>query len=158
MNHYVTEANKSAHENAQTTTILVSEKKVVNKVEENEEQSEPPPIPNLSNDKEVSTEAHSFVKIPLDTYHETQVSFLQCLMALSYAVILKDICTEGHKSRNNLPRKIWLNNKVGYLRWRNNLLEGYQVLMKKGWRGLVGHPYEQGRCSIFSFLFFALYF
>jgi hypothetical protein len=35
------EANKFAHEHAQTTTILVSEKKVVNKMEENEEQIEP---------------------------------------------------------------------------------------------------------------------
>jgi hypothetical protein len=42
-----------------------------NKVEEKEEQSEPPPIPNLSNDKKVSTEAHSFITIPLETRHET---------------------------------------------------------------------------------------
>jgi hypothetical protein len=39
-----------------------------NKVEENEEQVEPPP--NFSNDKDVSTEAHSFVTIPLETQHE----------------------------------------------------------------------------------------
>jgi hypothetical protein len=76
----VTEANKSTHENIQTTTILVSEEKAINKMEEKEEQSMPPPIPNLSNDKEVSTETHSFVTIPLDTHHEIQVSFLHCLM------------------------------------------------------------------------------
>jgi hypothetical protein len=70
LNHYVTEANKSAHENAQTTTILVSEDKVVNKVEEKEQQIEPPPNANWSNDKEVSTEAHSFIAIPLKTQHE----------------------------------------------------------------------------------------
>jgi hypothetical protein len=40
LNHYVTEANKSAHENAQTTIIFVSEEKAVKKVEENQEQSE----------------------------------------------------------------------------------------------------------------------
>jgi hypothetical protein len=136
----VTKANKSAHKNAQTTTILVSEEKTVKKVEENHEQIGPPPNSYLSNDKKVSTEAHSFITIPLDTHHETQVSFLQCLMALSYAIILKDLCTEGHKSRNNLPKKIQLNKKVGYLRWRNILLEGYLVFMKKGWKGLVGHP------------------
>jgi hypothetical protein len=34
------EANKFAHEHAQTTTILVSEKKAVNKMEEKEEQIE----------------------------------------------------------------------------------------------------------------------
>jgi hypothetical protein len=37
LNHYMTEANKSVHENAQTTTILVSEEKAVNKVEKNHE-------------------------------------------------------------------------------------------------------------------------
>ena len=67
----MTEANKSTDENAQTTTILVSEEKAVNKVEEKKEQSEPLPIPNLSNDKEVSTKAHSLVTIPLETHHET---------------------------------------------------------------------------------------
>jgi hypothetical protein len=105
LNHYMTEANKSAHENAQTTTILVSEEKAVKKVEDNQEQIKPPPNSNLSNEKEVSTEAHSFITIPLNTHRETQVSFLQCLMALSYAIILKDLCTEGHKSRNNLLKK-----------------------------------------------------
>jgi hypothetical protein len=113
-----------------------------NKVEEKEEQSEPPPILNLSNDKEVSTKAHSFVTIPLETHNETQVSFLQCLKVLSYAIIFKDLCTKGHKSRNNLPKKIRLSKKIGYLRWRNILPEGYEILKKKGWKKLVGHPYE----------------
>jgi hypothetical protein len=100
-----------------------------NKVEENEEQVELPP--NFSNDKEVSTEAQSFVTISLETHHKTQVSFLQCLKVLSYAIIFKDLRTEGHKSRNNLPRKIRLSKKIGYLRWRNIILEGYQILKKK---------------------------
>jgi hypothetical protein len=132
--------------------------KAVNKVEENQEQIELPPIQNLSNGQEVSTEAHSFVTIPLETHHETQVSFRHCLMALSYAIIIKDLCIEGHKSMNNLPKKIRLNNKVGYQKWQNILPEGDQIIKKKGWKGLIGHPYERGRCSIFSFLFFALYF
>ena len=73
-NHYMSKANKSMHEHAQTTTILVSEKKAVNKVEEKEKKIEPPPIQKFSNDKEVSTEAHSFVTIPLKTQLEPQVS------------------------------------------------------------------------------------
>jgi hypothetical protein len=158
INHYVNEINKSAHEHPQTTTKLVSEDKAVNKVEEKEEQIEPLPIIKLSNDKEVSTEAHSFVTIPLETYHDTQVSFRHGLMMLSYAIITKDLCTEGHKSRNNLPKKIRLNTKVEYQRWRNIIPKGYQILKKKGWRGLAGHPYERGRCDIFYFSFFALYF
>jgi hypothetical protein len=47
-----------------------------NKVEENEERVEP--LPNFSNDKEVSTEAQSFVTIPLKTQFEPQVSSFQC--------------------------------------------------------------------------------
>jgi hypothetical protein len=66
-NHYVSEANKSVHEHAQITTTLVREDKAVNKVEEKDEEIEPPPTPIFSNDKEMSTEAYSFVTIPLET-------------------------------------------------------------------------------------------
>jgi hypothetical protein len=111
-------------------------------VEENEEQVEPPP--NFFNNKEVSIKSHSFVTIPLEIHHKTQVSFLQCLEVLSYAIIFKNLCTEGHKSRNNLPKKIRLSKKIGYLRW--------QILKKKGWNGLIGHPYEWRKCGMFYFL------
>jgi hypothetical protein len=124
-------------------------------VEEKEEQIEPPPNPNLSNDREVSTEAPSFIIFPFETHHETQASIPQCLKEPSYAIIFKDLCIEGHKSRNNLPKKIHLNKKVGYLRWLNILPDGYQALKKKWWKGLVGHPSDRGKCSIFSFLFYA---
>ena len=67
INHYVSETNKFAHVHAQTTTKLVSEKKAVNEVEEKEKQFEPPLNPNQSTNKEVSTEAHSFVTIILET-------------------------------------------------------------------------------------------
>jgi hypothetical protein len=128
-------------------------------VEEKEEQIELPQNSNLSNEKEVSTEAHSFITIPLETHHETQASFFQCLKVLSYAIIIKDLSTEVHKSRNNLPKKIRLHKKVGYLRWRNIFLEGYQVSKKKGWKGLVGHPWDRGRCGIYIYIFFSeLYF
>jgi hypothetical protein len=56
--HYVIEANKSTHEHSQITTTLVSEEKAFNKEEEKEEhleQIEPPPNPNRSNNKEIST-------------------------------------------------------------------------------------------------------
>jgi hypothetical protein len=111
------EANKSAHEHSQTTTILVSERKAISKVEEKEEQIEPMPTPNLSNDKEVSTEAHSFVTIPLKTQHEPQVSPFQCLEEPSYVEIFKESHTQMCKSRNKSPKKILLSNKVSYIRW-----------------------------------------
>jgi hypothetical protein len=153
--HYVTQINESAHENAQTTTKLVSEEKAVSKVEEKDEQFEPSPIPILSNEKEVSTEAHPFVTNPLETYLEPQVSSSQCLEEASYVEILKESHTEDHKSRNCVPK--WIpRNKVDHSRWRNILPEGYQILKKKLWKGLVGHPYERGRCSMFSFLFSTL--
>jgi hypothetical protein len=64
------DASKSAHEHVQATTILGSEKKVVDEVEAKEEQIEPLSTPNLSNDTEVSIEAHSVITIPLETLQE----------------------------------------------------------------------------------------
>jgi hypothetical protein len=98
------------------------------------EQIEPPSTPNLSNDKEMSTEAHSFITIPFETLHEPQASVLQCLKEPSYDQFVKDLCIQGHKSRNYLPNKILRSKQVGYLRWRNILPEGYQILKKKGWK------------------------
>ena len=119
------------------------------------EQIEPPPISNWPNDKEVSTEAHSFVAIPLETFHVPYVSSFQCLEEPSYVEIFKESHTEDHKSRNCFPK--WIpRNKVNYIRWRNILPEGYLILKKKGWKGLIGHPYERGRHGYFSFYFSAL--
>jgi hypothetical protein len=159
--HYVIEANKSTHEHTQITTTLVSKEKAFNKEEEKEEhleQIEPLPNPNRSNDKEVSTEAHSFITIPLETQHEPQVSPFQCLEEPSYVEIFKESCTQDHKSRNRVPKRIFRSKLLGYIRWRNILLEGYQILKKKGWRGLAEHPWDRGRCGILSLLFSALYF
>jgi hypothetical protein len=86
-----------------------------NKVEEKEEQIEPPP--NFSNSKEVSTEAHSFVTILLETQHEPLASHVQCLEEPSYVEIFKDSCMQRCESRNRSPRKILLSNKVSYIRW-----------------------------------------
>ena len=156
--HYVTETNKSAHENVQTTTILVNEEKAVSKVEEKEEQIESPPILNWSNDKEVSTEVYSLITIPLETQLEPQVSSFQCLEELSYVETFKDSRTQDHKSSGRVPKRIFRNKLLGYIRWRNILPEGYPTLKKKGWKRLVGHPHDRGRCGIFPFLFSALYF
>jgi hypothetical protein len=118
--------------------------------EEMKEQIEPPPISNWPNDKEVSTEAYSIVTIPLETYH--QVPSFQCLEESSYVKIFEDSHTQDHKSRNRVPN--WIpRNKDNYIRWRNILPEGYIILKKKGWKGLIGHPYERGRCGIFLFYF-----
>ena len=122
---------------------------------ERREQVEPPPDP--SNDKEVSTEAHPFITIPLKTQHEPQASSFQCLEEPSYVEIFKESHIEDHKSRNRVPKWI-LWNTVNYIRWRNILQEGYLILKKKGWKELVGHPWDRGRRSNFSFLFSALYF
>jgi hypothetical protein len=121
---------------------------------EEEEQLDPPPILNWPNDKEVSTEAYSFVTIPLETYH--QVPSFQCLEESPYVEIFEDSHTHHHKSRNHVPK--WIpRNKDNYIRWLNILPEGYLILKKKGWKGLIGHPYERGRCGIF-FFFLLFYF
>jgi hypothetical protein len=122
--------------------------------EENEEQIEPPPISNWSNDKDVSTEAHSLITIPLETQ---QVPSFQCLKEPSCVEIFEDSRSQDYKSRNCVPK--WIpRNKDNYIRWRNILPEGYLVLKKKGWKGLVGHPYERGRCGTFSFFIFCTAF
>ena len=92
------DASKSSHEHVRTTTILGSEEKVVNKVEEKEEQIELLPTPNLSNDKEVSNEVPSFITMPFETHHEPQASIPQCLKEPSHGELLKDLCIQGHKS------------------------------------------------------------
>jgi len=74
------ESNNSCHEHFQATTTLESEKIVDNDEEEEKdehlefvkhiEKIEPLSTPNLSNDKEMSIEAHSFITIPFETLHE----------------------------------------------------------------------------------------
>jgi hypothetical protein len=137
--------SNSYHEHVQTTTILERE---------HLEQIEPSPISKVSNDKEVSTEAPSFIIVHLETPHEPQASVLQCLKEPSYDKFVKDPCTQGHKSMNHLPKKMLRSKQRGYLRWLHILPEGYQSLKKKGWKGLVGHPNDLGRCRILSFPFY----
>jgi hypothetical protein len=128
--------------------------------EEMVEQIEPPPISNWSNDKEVSTEAHSFITIPLETQYEPQASSFQCLKEPSYVEIFKVSRIERCKYRNRHTNKIFRSKQIVYIRWRSILSEGYHILKKKGWKRFVGHPYERGRCGIFSFFHtvFFIYF
>jgi hypothetical protein len=130
-----------------------------NRIEEEKkeqvEKFDPPQNPIRSNEMEVSIEAHSFVTIPLETQFEPQVLPFQCLEEPSYEEIFRDSRTQNHKSKNRGPKRIFRRELLGYIRWRNILQDGYIVFMKKGWKGLVGHPYERGRCGI---LFFHFYF
>jgi hypothetical protein len=152
------------HEQAKALLDPDLEMQTENGEEENLEQIEPPPISNWPNDKEVSTEAHSFVAIPLETFHAPYILSFQCLEEPSYVKIFEDSHSQDHKSKNRVPK--WIpRNKDNYIRWQNILLEGYLILKKKGWKGLIGHPYERGRCGIFLFyfshrifIFFLLYY
>jgi hypothetical protein len=85
--------------------------------EEHLEQVAPPSNPTSSNYKKMSTEAHSFITIPLETFHEPQASILQCFKEPSYAKTVKDLCTQPRKSRNHRPKKILQGKQVGYIRW-----------------------------------------
>jgi len=147
--------SNSYHEHVPAITIFESEEIVdSNEEEEKEEHLEhtaPPSNPKSSNNKKMSTEAHSFITIPLETFHEPQVSILKCLKELSYAKTVKDLYTQPRKSRNHHPKKILQSKQVGYMRWRNIPPKGYQILKKKWWKGLVGHPCDRGRRCKFSF-------
>jgi len=120
---------------------------------EHPEHTAPPSNPNLFNDKEVSTETHSFITIPLETLHEPQASVLQYLKESFYNKLVKDLCIQGHKSRNHLPKNILRSKQVGYLRGRNIMPEGYQILKKKWWKRLVGHPNDRGKYGVLMFKF-----
>jgi hypothetical protein len=143
------------HEKAKALLDRTLEMRTENGEEEMEEQIEPSPILDWSNDKDVSTKAHSLITIPFETH---QTSSFQCLEEPSYVEIFKVSCTERCKYRNRYTKKIFRRKLLGYITWRNILPEGHHILKKKGWKGLVGHPYERGRCGIFSFLFSAFYF
>jgi hypothetical protein len=81
------ESSNSCHEHVPTTPIFASEEIVDNNEEgekdehlesvEHLERIELPSTPNLSNDKEISTETHSFmITIPFETLHEPQALVL----------------------------------------------------------------------------------
>jgi hypothetical protein len=158
--HYMIDeddASYSCHEHVPTITMFEN-KEIVDSNEEKEkeehlEHTAPPPNPNTSNDKEMSTEAHSFMTIPLETFHEPQASILKCLKEPSYVKTVKDLCIQLRKFRQHRSKKILRSKQVGYIKWRNIPPEGYQIFKRKGWKGLVGHPHDRGRRCKFSFPF-----
>jgi hypothetical protein len=100
------------HEQAKALLDPAPEMRTENGEEENEEQIEPPLISNWPNDKEVSTEAHSLITIPLETQ---QITSFQCLKELFYVEIFEDSRSQDHKSRNHVPK--WIpRNKDYYIR------------------------------------------
>ena len=159
--------NKEEHteqfEHAKVTTKLESEKIVDNNEEEEKEvqvehpeqiehheKSEPPTDSNLSNDMEVSIEVSACIIVPLETHQDSKASSLACLKNPSYVKILKDLCTQAQKSRNHLSKKI-LQSKQFYIRWRNILPEGYEVLKMKGWKGWLDIRMIRGGAVKFFF-------
>jgi hypothetical protein len=156
--HYMIDEDdfgNSYHEHVPAITIFESEEIVDSNQEEEKkehlEHTAPLSNPKSSNDKKMSIEAHSFITIPLETFHEPQASIPKCLKEPSYAKIVKDLCTQPRKSRNHRPKKILRSKQVDYMRWRNIPPKGYQILKKKWWKGLVGHPCDRGRRCKFSF-------
>jgi hypothetical protein len=91
------------HEQAKALLDPAPEMWTENGEEENLEQIEPPPILNLRNDKEVSTEAHSLITIPPETQ---QIPSFQYLEEPSYVEIFEESHIEEHKSRNHVPKWI----------------------------------------------------
>lgn len=89
------ESSNSCHEHVKATITLESEEIIDNNEEEKEEQIEPPSTPNSSNDKEVNTEAPSFIIIPLETHHKCKASAPQCLKEPSFVKVLKDLRTQA---------------------------------------------------------------
>jgi hypothetical protein len=122
--HYMIDeddTSHSRHEHVPTITMFENEE-IVDSNEEKEkeehlEHTAPLPNPNTSNDKEMSTESHSFITIHLDTFLEPQTSILKCLKEPSYAKTVKDLCTQPHKSRHHCPKKIIRSKQVGYIKW-----------------------------------------
>jgi hypothetical protein len=115
----------------------------------------------------VSIEAHSFITIPLKTFHEPQASFIQCLKEPSYAKTLKDLCKQASKSENLCPKKNPLSNKVGYLRWQNIFPRDIKFARKGGRGWLDNQMIEESTvkflphfnfCTSSSFLFLSIYF
>jgi hypothetical protein len=88
------------------------------------EQIEPRSTPNLSNDKEITTEAHSFIPFLLRHFMSPKLQFFNVSKSHLMINLSKDLCTQGHKFRNHLPKKILRSKQVSYLRWRKHSARG----------------------------------
>jgi hypothetical protein len=119
------------HGQAKSLLDPTPEMRIENGEEEMEEQIEPTPILNWSNVKEVSIEVYSLITIPLETPHVSQASLFQCLEEPSYVEIFKVSRTNRCKYRNRHIKKNFQRKQICYIRWRNILPKGYQILKKK---------------------------
>jgi hypothetical protein len=100
----------------------------------------------------VSIEAHSFIIVSLETHHESKASILQVSKSHRMPRFSRIYTNKRTNLRIIIPRKIFPNKQVGYLRWKNIIPECYQILKKKWWKGLVGHLHDRGRYGNFFFL------
>jgi hypothetical protein len=81
--------------------------------EEQVEHIEPPTTPSLSNDMEMSTEAHSFITIPFETLHETQAPLIQCLKEPFYMPRLSRIYANKRANLGTIvPRRSFLASRL----------------------------------------------
>jgi hypothetical protein len=162
--HYMIDeddASHSCHEHVPTITMFENEEIVDrNEEKENEEHLEhiaPLPNPNTTNDKEMSTEAHSFITIPLETFLEPQASILKCLKEPSYAKTVKDLCTQPLKSRHHCPKKILRSKHVGYIKCKTFHQRDTKFSRGKGGRDWLDiHMIGEGAVN-FLFPFYFLY-
>jgi hypothetical protein len=143
-NHYIIETSKFAHEHAQTTTILVSEEKAIRKEEEKEEQVEhiePTNNPNVFNDKEVSTKAHSLINFPLEMHNEKLIVTREEIIGSFWEIgIMRgwENIFELHAKPNfckSIPKRFQVKEwSLEEIREVLKLGEGYILLKKRGWK------------------------
>jgi hypothetical protein len=128
--------------------------------EEQVEHTEPPNNPNVSNDKEVSTEAHSLINFPLEIHNEklivTREGIIDSFWEIDIVHGWENIFERHARPKfckyvpNRFQVKEW---SLEDIREVLKLGEGYIRLKKIGWKGLVGHPSDRGKCGIFFLLF-----
>jgi hypothetical protein len=133
--------------------------------EEQVEHTEPPNNPNVSNDVEVSIEAHSLINLPLEMHNEKLIvttegiidSFWEIDIVHGWENIFE--CHARPKFCKYIPKRFQAKEwSLEDIREALKLGEGYIFLKKRGWKGLVGHSSDRGKCSIFFFSFFFLHF
>jgi hypothetical protein len=124
--------------------------------EEQVEHIEPLNNPNMSNHKEMSTEAHSLINFPFDTHNEklivTREGIIDSCWEIDIVHGLENIF-ERHVRKNfckSIPKRFqakeWSLEDIWEVLKRG---ECYILLKKRWWKGLVGHPNDRGKCGMF---------